>query len=175
MKKWLAFLLAVLTYIALHEGAHALTAVIFGELETFQVRPLGFEVIFRTPTDERSGIQWAFISGTSNALTLLLGYSLLMAGEKCNRLQSSFLKACVFYITLFFLLIDTFNLSVGPFIFGGDVNGIAAGLGVNRYLIQALFFLVLLANRELVAQRLLPAYHVQSKHPLFTPWILFMR
>lgn len=147
MKKWLAFMLAMLTYIALHEGAHALVAAIFGELETFRARPLGFEVILRTPTDERTGIQWAFISGTSNVLTLLLGYSLLMFSEKYNRLQSSFLKVSVFYITFLLLLIDAFNLSIGPFIYGGDVNGIAVGLSVNRYLIQALFFLVLLANR----------------------------
>jgi hypothetical protein len=96
MKKWLAFMLAVLTYVALHEGAHALVAAIFGEFETFRARPLGFEVIFRTPTDERTGIQWAFISGTSNVLTLLLGYSLLMFGEKCSRLQSSFFKVSIF-------------------------------------------------------------------------------
>lgn len=172
MKKWLAFMLAVLTYIALHEGAHALVAAIFGELETFQLKPFGFEVVFRTPTDERTGIQWAFISGTSNVLTLLLGYSLLMFGEKYNRLQSSSLKASIFYITFLFLLIDAFNLSIGPFIYGGDVNGIAVGLGVNRYLIQALFFLLMLANRELVAGKLFPAYQLQPMHPLLKPWIL---
>jgi hypothetical protein len=170
MKKWLAFLLAVLIFAAVHEGTHALVAAIFGELKAFQLKPLGFEVILQTPTDERSGIQWAFISGTSNGLTLLLGYSLLMVGGKCNCLQSSFLKACVFYTTLFLLLIDAFNLSIGPFIYGGDVNGIAVGLGVNRYLIQALFLLVLLANRELVARKLLPAYNVQTTHPLLKPW-----
>ena len=171
MKKWLVFMLALLTYVALHEGTHALAAEMVGEeLRAFHVRPLGFEVIFQTPTDERTGIQWAFISGTSNALTLLLGYSLLMLSEKFNRLQRSFLKAGLFYITLFLLLIDAFNLSIGPFIYGGDANGIAVGLGVNRYLIQALFFLVLLANRELVVQKLFPVYHVQQKHPLFKPW-----
>jgi hypothetical protein len=73
------------------------------------------------------------------------------------------------------LLIDAFNLSIGPFIFGGDVNGIAVGLGVNRYLIQVFFFLVLLANRELVAQKLFPAYHVQPRHPLLKPWIRFTK
>ena len=173
MKKWLAFLLAVLTYIALHEGAHALVAAIFGELKAFQLKPFGFEVIFRTPTDERTGIQWALISGTSNVLTLLLGYSLLMFGEKCNRLKSSFLKASVFYITLLLLLIDAFNLSLGPFIYGGDVNGIAVGLGIHRYLIQAFFFLVMLTNREFIAQKLFPTYNVQPRHPLLKPWIQF--
>lgn len=170
MKKWLAFMLAVLTYVALHEGAHTLVAAMFGELESFQIRPLGFEIVFRTPTDERAGLQWTFISGTSNVLTLLLGYSLLLFSEKCNRLQSSFLKASLFYITLFLLLMDAFNLSIGPFIYGGDANGIAVGFGINRYLIQALFFLVMLANRELVARKLFPAYHVQQRHPLFKPW-----
>ena len=173
MKKWLAFLIAMFTYVALHEGTHAVAAAIFGELETFRTRPLGFEVVFRTPTDKRNGIQWAFISGTSNVLTLLLGYSLLLFSEKCNRLQSSFWKASVFYVTLCFLLIDAFNLSIGPFIYGGDVNGIAMGLGINQYLIQALFFLVMLANRELIAQKLFPAYQMQSRHPLLKPWRMY--
>ena len=171
MKKWLAFVLAMLIFAAVHEGAHALVAAFFGELKAFQVRPFGLEVIFRTPTDERAGIQWAFISGTSNVLTLMLGYALLMLSQKCNRIQSAFLKASVFYLTLLLLLFDAFNLSVVPFIFGGDVNGIAVGFGVNRYLIQALFFLVMLANRELVIRKLFPAYDVQPRHPIFKPWI----
>jgi len=171
MKKWLAFMLALLVFAAVHEGAHALVAANYGELKAFHVRPFGLEVILRTPTDERTGIQWAFISGTSNVLTLLLGYTLLMLSQKCNRFQSPFLKASVFYLTLIALLFDAFNLSIGPFIFGGDANGIAVGLGVNRYLIQALFFLVMLANRELIAQKLFPPYNVQPRHPLFKPWI----
>jgi hypothetical protein len=116
MKKWLAFMLAVLIFAAVHEGAHAMMAAIFGELNAFHVRPVGPEVIFQTPTDERTGIQCAFISG-------------------------------------------------------GDVNGIAVGLGIHRYPIQALFFMVMLANRELVTQKLLPKYDVQTTHPLFKPWI----
>jgi hypothetical protein len=170
MKKWLAFILAVLIFAAVHEGAHALVAAFYGELKGFQVRPFGLEVIFRTPTEERAGVQWAFISGTSNVLTLLLGYALLVLGQKCNRIQSAFLKASVFYLTLLSLLLDALNLSIGPFIFGGDVNGIAVGLGVNRYLIQAFFLMVVLVNRELIAQMLFPAYNVQPRHPLFRPW-----
>lgn len=175
MKKWLAFLLAVFTFINLHERLHALVAAILGELKSFQVKPFGFEVVFRTPTDERTGIQWAIISGTSNMLTLLLGYSLLTFGEKCYCLKSSFLKATVFYITLLFLLIDAFNLSVGAFFFGGDVNGIAVGLGVNRFLIQVFFFLVMMANRELIAYKLFSAYHLQPMHPLLKPWVHFTK
>ena len=175
MKKWLAFLLAVLIFVAVHEGTHAVVASLYGELKVFQVRPLGLEVVFRTPTDERAGIQWALISGVSNVLTLVLGYSLLMLGKNINGLKNEFLRAGIFYLTLTFLLLDAFNLSIGPFIYGGDVNGIAAGLGVNRYLIQAFFLMGMLVNRELVAQKLFPAYHVQPSHPLFKPWIPLMR
>jgi hypothetical protein len=171
MKKWLAFMLAMLIFAAVHEGSHALVATIFGEMRAFHVRPFGLEVIFQTPIEERAGVQWAFISGTSNVLTLLLGYSLLLLGQGGSRIKNAFLKASVFYLTLISLLLDAFNLSIGPFIFGGDVNGIAVGLGINRYLIQALFFIVMLANRELVAQKLLPVYDMQTTHPLLKPWV----
>jgi hypothetical protein len=164
-------MLAILIFAAVHEGAHALVAAFFGELKGFQVRPFGLEVVFRTPTVDRAGIEWAFISGTSNVLTLLLGYALIMLGQKCNRFQSTFLKASVFYLTLLALLCDAFNLSIGPFIYGGDANGIAVGLGINRYLIQAFFLMVMLANRELIAQKLFPTYNVQPRHLLLRPWI----
>ncbi len=171
MKKWLAFLLAVLILFTVHEGMHAWMAALYGEYEAFYVRPIGFEVTYRTAVDERSGIQWAFISGTSTVATLLLGYLLLAFGERLSRLRNVFLKAGVFYLTIVSLLFDPFNLSIGPFIYGGDANGIALGLGINRYVIQAIFLVLLLVNRELVAQKLLPMYDVQVKHILFRPLI----
>ena len=171
MKRWLAFLLAVLVLVTVHEGTHALMAMLFGEYEAFHIRPMGFEVTFRTVVDERSGIQWAFISGASNLVTLLMGYLLLMLGERLACLLGVFLKASIFYLTMLSLLSDPFNLSVGPFIYGGDANGMAVGLGINRYIIQAIFLVVLLVNRELVAQNLFPMYNVQVKHILFRPLI----
>jgi len=68
------------------------------------------------------------------------------------------------------MLGDAFNLSVGPFIYGGDINGISKGVGVNRYIIQSIFFIVLLLNRELLVQKLLPVYGIKTKHPLFYSW-----
>jgi hypothetical protein len=171
MKKWLAFLLAVVVFFTVHEGLHALTAAVYGEYEAFHVRPIGLEVTFRTPVDERSGIRWAFISGTSNLATLMLGYVLLAFGRRVARSRSVFLKASIYYLTLLGLLLDALNLSIGPFIYGGDANGIAVGLGISRYLIQAIFFLILLSNRELVAQKLLPMYEVKTDHPLLRPWV----
>ncbi len=171
MKKWLAFLLAVVILLAVHEGMHALMAMFYGEYEAFHLRPIGFEVQYRTPVEERDGSHWAYISGVSNLVTVLMGYLLLSSGEKLGRLRNVFLKGIFFYLTLISLLADPFNLSVGPFIYGGDVNGIAAGLGINRYVIQTIFLMVLLANRELVAQKLFPMYDVQPTHILFRPLI----
>ena len=168
---WLTFLLAVVVFFALHEGLHALMATIYGEYDAFHVRPIGLEVTFRTPVDERSGIRWAFISGISNLATLLLGYVLLLFGRRVARSPGVFLKASIYYLTLISLLFDALNLSIGPFIYGGDANGIAVGLGINRYLVQIFFFLILLANRELVAHKLLPDYGVKTAHPLLRPWI----
>ena len=37
-------------------------------------------------------------------------------------------------------------------------------------LVQGAALLVLLVNRELLAQRLLPLYGIETRHPLFHPW-----
>ena len=171
MRKWLAFLLAVIVLAVVHEGTHAVVAAFYSEYEAFHIRPLGFEVTFKAPVSERSGVQWAFISGASNLVTLAMGYLLLLAGHRFAHSRTAFFRTGVYYLTALSLLVDPFNLSVGPFIYGGDANGIAVGLDINRYIIQFLFFLVLLVNRELVAQKLLPTYGVETRHPLFRPWI----
>jgi len=81
------------------------------------------------------------------------------------------LKAVIYYWTILSLLLDPLNLSIGPFIYGGDANGIAAGLNIHRYVIQAAFLGVFLINRELVAQKLLPMFGVKTDHPLLKPWV----
>ena len=174
MNKWLAFALAAVIFLTLHEGAHALIAAIYGEYAAFHwsIFP---QVIFRTPVEERAGIQWALISGTSNLVTLSLGYSLLVLGQRIARSESMFLRASIYYLALIALLVDAINLSIGPFIYGGDANGIAVGLGISRYLVQIVFFLILLVNRELVVQKLFPIYAVKTEHPLFRTLIQFKK
>jgi hypothetical protein len=170
LKKWLAFLLALLIYFAIHEGAHALFATLFGEYDAFHIRPIGFEVTYQTPVDERYGIHWAFIAGMSTVMTLALGYVLLAFGNQFAGAKNVFLKASFYYTTFLSLLLDPLNLSIGPFIYGGDATGVAVGLGINRYLIQIVFFLIFLANREIIAQKLLPMYNVRTEHLLLRPW-----
>jgi hypothetical protein len=171
MRRWLAFVLAALLLAAIHEGAHAVTSALYGEYEAFFVRPYGLEVVLKTPVEAREGAHWAVISGTSNLLTLALGYLLLALSERLSRLRVALIRGWAYYLTLLALLADALNLSLGPFLYGGDANGIAFGLGVSRYIIQGVFLIVLLLNRELVAQKLLPQYGVQTNSLLLRPWI----
>jgi hypothetical protein len=85
-------------------------------------------------------------------------------------LATGFWRALSYYATVLFLLLDALNLSIGPFLYGGDANGIAVGLGIDRLTIQAVFFIVLLVNRELIASKLMPLFDVHPKSILFQPW-----
>ncbi|MCD6545097.1 MAG: hypothetical protein J7K69_00385 [Thermotogae bacterium] len=171
MRKYLTFILAIIIFAIIHEGTHALIAMAFEEYQAFQVHPYGLEVIFKTPVAEREGIKWGFISGMSNVVTLLLGYLMFLFRVKIARLRSSFLNALGYWLIMLFLLLDALNLSIGPFIYGGDIGGIVVGFDINQYLVQMVFFVILLLNRELIAQKLLPVYGIKTKHPLFRPWI----
>jgi hypothetical protein len=95
---------------------------------------------------------------------------LLAFRARLARWSNRFLSALAYWVTLFFLLADALNLSLGPLIYGGDADGIAVGLGINRYAVQVVFLLVLLLNRELIAGKLFPAYGVVTTHPFFRTW-----
>jgi hypothetical protein len=174
VKKFLTFFVAFVIFAFIHEGSHALIAAIYGEFTDFLVHPYGFEVIFKTPTIQRQGIQWGFISGVSNVLTVLLGYLLLLFVKPVARMRNAFLSAVGYWLIMMFLLLDPLNLSIGPFLYGGDIGGIVTGFGINQYIVQAIFFIVFIINRELVAQVLLPAYGIKTDHPLFKPWFQFV-
>jgi hypothetical protein len=171
MKKYIAFLLAVIIFFTLHEGLHALTALPFGEFEAFHIRPLGFEVTFNTPVVERSGSHWALISGASNIATILLGYLLLALTPRFTRLKSTFLQATAYYLAFLGLLLDPLNLSIGPLLYSGDAVGIAFGLGISPWMVQVVFGALFLLNHELLARVLVPGYGVETKHFLLRPWI----
>lgn len=172
MKRYLSFLIAYILLMTIHEGLHIVTAKYYGEFESLQFKVIIFpEVKYKTTTEERSGFRWALISGMSNWATLALGYWLLLIRNKFIHLSSQLLKALFFYLALLALLMDALNLSIGPWIYGGDIEGIAMGLGANRYLIQTIFLLVLLINRELIIHKLFPAFNIKTNHILFRPII----
>jgi len=164
-----AFVAAFIVVSMVHEGFHAVTSALYGECSHFVVHPYGFEVVYRTPVELREGFRWFIISGAGNVATPLLGYLLLRSIDALRRLPPA-LGACAYWLTLMLLVADPLTLSLGPFLYGGDAYGVALGLGVPVYLVQGAAFMVFLLNRELVATRLLPAFGVETSHPLFVPW-----
>jgi len=124
---------------------------------------------FRTPVSERAGAKWGIISGSSNFITIATGYVMFLLRKRMKNLQNINLYVLGYLLTVCFLLLDPVNLSIGPFIYGGDINGIAVGFGLNQYIIQAAFFGLFVFNRELIVQKLFPLYNVETKHPLFQP------
>jgi hypothetical protein len=171
MRNFLHFLLVVLLLAVVHEGAHALTARLYGEYEALHARPFGLEVTYVTPVAERQGLQWAIIAGSGNALTILIGYALFVGRRRIASIPNLHVRGFGYWSTVLFLLVDPLNLAIGPFLYGGDAGGIAAGLEVSRIVVQAILLVILLLNRELVVQRVFPAFHIQTRHPLFRPLI----
>ena len=168
LRKYLLLLLALAVFAAVHESVHILTAAAFGEFNGFHLKPYGFEVEFRTPVSERTGVEWGLISGSSNLATIAIDY-VMYSQRRMISLQNSTLYILGYWLTLCFLILDPLNLSVGPFIYGGDVYGVSVGFSVNQYIIQAAFLGLFLLNRELLVQRLIPLYKVETRHPLFQP------
>jgi len=171
MRKYLSLVLALIIFAIIYEGIHALVAIAFDEYQTFVIHPYGLEVRFKTPVAQREGIKWGFISGMSNVVTLSLGYLLFSFRTKIKSVRNPLISALGYWLVVIFMLVDAFNLSIVPFIHGGDINGIAEGFAINRYAIQSIFFMLLLLNRELIVQKLLPVYGIKSKHPFFQSWI----
>lgn len=170
MKKWLAFALSVLILAAVHEGTHALVAAGYGEFSSARFVPPGIEIIFTTPLEEREGLQRVFIAGGANVSTIGLGYLLLSFRHRLATVHSLMVRGTFYYTTFLALVMDPLNLSIGPFLYGGDLGGIAMGLFVPPILLQLVFGILLVVNRELVAQVLLPAYGVVTNHLLVRPW-----
>jgi hypothetical protein len=78
-------------------------------------------------------------------------------------------RELAYWFALLLILLDPLNLSVGPFLYGGDAQGIAVGFDVRVGVVQALSLVLLMVNRELAAQVVLPAFGVAATHPLLRP------
>ncbi|MDP2871669.1 MAG: hypothetical protein Q8P31_03940 [Bacillota bacterium] len=169
LRKYMPLVAVLILFAVIHEGTHAVVALAFDEYQAMQVHPYGLEVIFRTPVDERAGFEWAYISGLSNLITLTIGYILFALRRPLSTIGSTFPRATAYWVTVLFMLADALNLSLGPFIYGGDINGIVRGFGISRPTVQVAFFLVLMLNRELLIHNVLPLYGIKTRHIMFRP------
>jgi small-conductance mechanosensitive channel len=153
-----------------HEYFHAMMSLLFDEYDKIELHWYGPEAIFITPVEERTpGIKWFFISGISNFVTLAIGYMVFLLRGKIINLRSTLIKNFLYYIGVVFLLFDAVNLSIGPFIFGVDTAGIAAGLNIQLWIIQIIFGLILLINRELIVS-FMKSFGIISRNIIFRSW-----
>ena len=165
---WLAFLGSVLVYFFLHEGLHFSISLCYDEFHKLIFHLYGPEIVYITIVENRKGFQWFLISGMSNMFTIALGYALYLIKRRILEINIVYLKSFLYYLTIIMLLVDPLNLSIGPFIYGGDAKGIATGLGINIYYIQLVSMVVFLINRELAAQFILQS-GVQVKSCILKP------
>jgi hypothetical protein len=176
VKRWVPFLLAVAAALLLHESLHALCAALWGELAEVRLLLGVFpEVVYGTPVSERRGSQWAVIAGTPNLATIAVGYLLLALRGPICRLPPGVGRNLLFYLSLICLVMDPLNLFVGPLVYGGDAEGIAAGLEIRVEWVQGGAFLLLLTGRELAARALFPFYETGRPPWLFRPLPVFHR
>lgn len=167
--RYLPGAMALTAFLVVHEGLHALLGLVWGETVGFAPHLWGFEVLFRTSVAERAGLRWAVISGLPNVVTVAIGYVLFASRVRLRGLQGGFARPLGYWSLVLFLLLDPFNLSIASLAFGGDVVGVAVGLGVPVGVVQGGALVLLLANRELVVRRVLPLWGIRTKHPLFRP------
>ena len=172
MKKWLYFGAALILYILIHEYFHVILSSVFIEFDKLIWHWYGPEVKFVTPEGLRTAsVKWFLISGTSNFITLAIGYFLFLTRHYILELKNIHWKNLLYYSTIVFLLFDAVNLSVGPILYGGDALGIAAGLNIKIWIVQVIFGIILLINRELIVS-FMKVFSVKSKNILFRSWRL---
>ena len=68
------------------------------------------------------------------------------------------MKNYFYYLALVLLLLDPLYVSVLSFFVGGDINGMAMGLGIPYIGIRIVFLIILLLNVYLVTKTLYPRY-----------------
>jgi hypothetical protein len=156
----------------IHEGLHAIIATAYGEYDESRVKPYGLEVIYKTLVEERQGVEWGSIAGSSNIVTLMLGYLLLLFRSRLAQHPKAFVKQLAFYSITFLLLLDPIAHSIIPFSARGDIQGNVVGFGVPQCLVQIAGFVMLLFNREQLVWEVLPACSVETSRLLLRPWIL---
>jgi len=160
-QKYFYFLLAGITYLIVHEGAHIIQALLYGVYEGIRLLPLGIEIVFTQPLPIK-GFKVAALSGLSSVVTVVTGYILLICSPGILKLDLQPVKNYLYYVTFVFLLLDPVYISLLSFFVGGDIHGIAFGLNIPTITIRGVYFLIAVVNAYLVYKKLYPAYVIKN-------------
>ena len=155
MRQYLGILAALVSYYAVHEGAHLAYACAIGVFEKIRFLGLGIQIV--TETQCMTNTQLGIFCALGAIATLIAAYGLTLATPAICKVESKVFKACMYYITMAMLLVDPLYLSVLCGLFGGgDMNGIA--LLVPEWAARAFFGALLAINGILFWKVVLPKY-----------------
>ena len=155
MRQYLGILSALVSYYAVHEGAHLAYACTIGVFEKIRFLGLGIQIV--TDTQCMTNTQLGIFCALGAIATLIAAYGLTLATPAICKVESKVFKACMYYITMAMLLVDPLYLSVLCGLFGGgDMNGIA--LLVPEWAARAFFGALLAINGILFWKVVLPKY-----------------
>ena len=155
MRQYLGILAALVSYYAVHEGAHLAYACAIGVFEKTRFLGLGIQIV--TDTQCMTNTQLGIFCALGAIATLIAAYGLTLATPAICKVESKVFKACMYYITMAMLLVDPLYLSVLCGLFGGgDMNGIA--LLVPEWAARAFFGALLAINGILFWKVVLPKY-----------------
>ena len=155
MRQYLGILAALVSYYAVHEGAHQAYACAIGVFEKIRFMGLGIQIV--TDTQCMTNTQLGIFCALGAIATLIAAYGLTLATPAICKVESKVFKACMYYITMAMLLVDPLYLSVLCGLFGGgDMNGIA--LLVPEWAARAFFGALLAINGILFWKVVLPKY-----------------
>jgi hypothetical protein len=142
---------AALLHNVVHEAIHYLAALSFGEgVQQFRLLTNGWgtsQVVYGTPVIERSGWHWLIIAWAPAAVTTAIGY-VVFVNRKRFVSQLKPLNAQLWFVGVYFLLIDPLYFAVLSIPFGGDVGAVAA-VGWSPWPARAVALLILLVNLRL--------------------------
>lgn len=148
------FVVALLLHNVIHEGLHYLACQLFGEgVLEFRFLTNGWgtsQVIYATPTAERTGAHWLFIAWGPAVVTTLIGYLFYLNRERWLT-RWPLMNAGLWYAGFCFLLFDPLYFAVLSLVVGGDVNA-AAAMGWSPWPVRVVALAVFLLNAWLMVR-----------------------
>ena len=147
-RQYIGLLSAIIAYYIIHEGAHLVYAYITGAFKEIKFMGLGMQIDIYS--DRFTDQQMCVFCIVGSAATFVTAYLLVFLADKIVKAESKPFKACMYYITIAMLLLDSLYLSLlCGFFGGGDMNGItllfpeiAARIGYGVLLIVNVFVFI---------------------------------
>ncbi len=156
LRKWFSLICAIFLYYIIHEGSHAIIALMYGVFKKVKILGIGVQVVANVELLSDFQIGVFCIVGSIN--TLLVGYLLILFIKRIIKNKNKVFNAICYYTTLAFLLLDPLYLTIiYKFVGGGDMNGILL-FGIPEIIIQFIFGIIAIINILLIINKIYPEY-----------------